>query len=88
MVSSVLVAACDGSANGTRCRLRVHPTQEWHDLYQRETNDELQSFLDRYLKGMNNDWEETPKVRVSMLKFDKVCWYIPAFMFLDRKSVV
>lgn len=64
-----------------QCRLRVHPTQEWHDLYQKETNDELQSFLDHYLKGLNNNWEKSPKVRVSMLTFDKVRLHIPAFMF-------
>jgi hypothetical protein len=53
-------------------RLRVHATQEWHDLYQKETNDELQKFLDRYTKDIDNGWEETPKVRVSIYQYNKV----------------
>jgi len=53
-------------------RLRVHSTQEWHDLYQKETNDELQKFLDRYTKGTENGWEDTPKVRVSIYRYNKV----------------
>lgn len=51
-------------------RLRIHPTQEWHDLYQPEANDDLQRFLDRYLLGKNNGWEFTPKVRLSLLRFN------------------
>ena len=53
-------------------RLRVHATQEWHDLYKKSTNDELQSFLDRYTKDIENGWEQTPKVRTSLLRFNKV----------------
>jgi hypothetical protein len=45
-------------------RLRVHETQEWYDLYQPSTNDGLQLVFDRYAKGVQNKWEETPKVRV------------------------
>lgn len=51
-------------------RLRVHPTQEWHDLYQPASNDDLQKFFDRYLVGKQNDWEATPKVRLSLLRFN------------------
>ncbi|RAK95961.1 CocE/NonD family hydrolase [Aspergillus ibericus CBS 121593] len=51
--------------------LRVHSTQEWHDLYQPSTNDELQLFFDRYTKGIENGWEETPRVRISLLQFNK-----------------
>ncbi|KAF5238961.1 hypothetical protein FANTH_10133 [Fusarium anthophilum] len=66
--------------------LRVHATQEWHDLYQQETNDELQQFLDRYTKAKDNRWELTPKVRVSILRYNKEpivnhvfpAWPIPA----------
>lgn len=50
----------------------MHATQEWHDLYQQETNDELQQFLDRYTKGKDNSWELTPRVRVSILRYNKV----------------
>ena len=54
-------------------RLRVHHTQEWHDLYQKQTVDDLQKFFDRYLKGRMNDWESTPKVRQSLLGFNREC---------------
>jgi predicted acyl esterase len=50
-------------------RLRIHPTQEWHDIYQPESNDDLQRFLDHYLLGKDNGWENTPKVRASLLRF-------------------
>ncbi|KPI34684.1 Cocaine esterase [Cyphellophora attinorum] len=51
--------------------LRIHPTQEWHDLYQPESNDDLQRFMDHYLAGKDNGWEFTPKVRVSLLRFNR-----------------
>ncbi|KAE8360997.1 alpha/beta-hydrolase [Aspergillus caelatus] len=51
--------------------LRVHPTQEWHDLYQKSTNDELQKFFDFYTKDISNGWEDTPKARVSLLRYNK-----------------
>lgn len=50
----------------------MHATQEWHDLYQKETNDELQRFFDHYTKGIENGWEETPRVRISIYHFNKV----------------
>lgn len=51
--------------------LRVHPHQEWFDLYREDTNDDLQKFLDRYCKGVANGWENnTPPVRLSLLGFD------------------
>lgn len=54
-------------------RLRIHATQEWHDLYQESNNDELQLFFDRFAKGLQNDFEnKTPKVRVSLLGFNQV----------------
>jgi uncharacterized protein len=56
----------------SRLRLRIHTTQEWHDLYQPHNNDELQRFFDRYTKGIENDWETTPKVRVSLLGYNIV----------------
>ncbi|KAF2416195.1 alpha/beta-hydrolase [Tothia fuscella] len=49
--------------------LRVHSTQEWFDLYTKQSNDDLQLFFDRYLKNVDNDWEKTPKVRVSVLTY-------------------
>ncbi|KAF4334683.1 cocaine esterase [Fusarium beomiforme] len=56
--------------------LRVHATQEWHDLYQQETNDELQQFLDRYTKGKDNGWEQTPREPIVNHVFP--AWPIPS----------
>lgn len=50
--------------------LRVHPYQEWHDLYRPESVDDLHKYFDRFLKGIKNDWEkDTPRVRLSLLGF-------------------
>lgn len=44
--------------------------QEWYELYSvPESMTELNLFFDRYLKGKDNDWEKTPKVRWSALQF-------------------
>ncbi|KIY03521.1 uncharacterized protein Z520_00212 [Fonsecaea multimorphosa CBS 102226] len=51
--------------------LRLHPTHEWHDLYQQETTDDLKKFLDLYTKGIKNNWEETPKARISVIRYDQ-----------------
>lgn len=51
-------------------RLRIHGTQEWHDLYSPDNVDDLQRFFDRYLLGKKNDWEATPRVRLSLLRFN------------------
>ncbi|KIX02765.1 uncharacterized protein Z518_08707 [Rhinocladiella mackenziei CBS 650.93] len=53
--------------------LRIHHTQEWYDLYQKWANDDLQKFFDRYLYEKANDWESTPKVRHSLLGFNRDC---------------
>ncbi|MBD5551127.1 MAG: CocE/NonD family hydrolase [Lachnospiraceae bacterium] len=47
--------------------LRVHNSHEWVDFYKSENQKELLSFFDRYLKGIENDWEKTPKVRYAVL---------------------
>lgn len=47
--------------------LRVHHTQEWPDFYDPRNQEDLGRFFDRYLKGIDNGWEATPKVRVSVL---------------------
>lgn len=50
--------------------LRWHPYQEWYDIWgNQEGRVELLSFFDRYLKGIENDWESTPRVRMSVLKY-------------------
>ncbi|KAJ5633505.1 hypothetical protein N7528_001347 [Penicillium herquei] len=44
--------------------------QEWYELYSvPESTEELNLFFDRYLKGKDNGWEKTPKVRWSALQF-------------------
>jgi predicted acyl esterase len=47
--------------------LRVHNTQEWSDYYTPEYMEDLRRFFDRYLKGTENGWEKTPRVRLSVL---------------------
>lgn len=47
--------------------LRVHNTQEWFDYYTPENVEDLRRFFDHYLKGLDNGWEQTPKVRLSVL---------------------
>ena len=54
-------------------RLRIHHTQEWHDLYQQSANDDLQKFFDKYLRGRDNGWESTPIVRHSLLGYNCPC---------------
>ncbi|KAL2833702.1 Alpha/Beta hydrolase protein [Aspergillus cavernicola] len=68
---------CEGSfqtfeqASTSKKWLRIHATQEWHDLYRPEAKDDLQRFFDFYAKGIKNRWEkETPKVRLSLLAYD------------------
>lgn len=50
--------------------LRIHDTHEWPDLDTKENADDLRKFFDRYLKGIENGWENTPKVRYSVLDFN------------------
>jgi hypothetical protein len=47
--------------------LRINDTDEWHDQYTPANEQDLLRFFDHYLKGINNGWERTPKVRVSVL---------------------
>lgn len=47
--------------------LRVHNTQEWYDYYTPENVEDLRRFFDHYLKGIDNGWEKTPRVRLSVL---------------------
>lgn len=47
--------------------LRVHDTHEWHDYYTPEHVEDLRKFFDHYLKGVNNGWEKTPRVRLTVL---------------------
>lgn len=47
--------------------LRANDTNEWHDEYTRDNEDDLLRFFDRYLKELDNDWEQTPRVRISVM---------------------
>lgn len=47
--------------------LRVHNTMEWPDYYSPESVADLRRFFDHYLKGVDNGWEATPRVRLSVL---------------------
>ncbi len=47
--------------------LRVHNTNEWLDYYQPRHVEELRKFFDHYLGGVDNGWEKTPRVRISVL---------------------
>ena len=50
--------------------LRWHPWQEWFDIWGNpQANKELGQFLDHFLKGADNGWEKTPRVRMGVLKF-------------------
>jgi uncharacterized protein len=47
--------------------LRVHREFEWPDSYTPENLEELRRFFDRYLKGIRNGWELTPRVRLDVM---------------------
>ncbi|KAG0646971.1 Cocaine esterase [Hyphodiscus hymeniophilus] len=57
-------------SSSTEKWLRIHHTQEWHDLYQPWANDDLQKFFDKYLRELDNGWETTPRVRHSILGYN------------------
>lgn len=46
--------------------LRIHSTMEWPDFYRTEAQEDLLKFFDRFLKGLENDWEATPTVRYTL----------------------
>ncbi len=47
--------------------LRIHNSQEWPDYYDEANVEDLRRFLDHYLKDTANGWEQTPRVRYSVL---------------------
>ncbi|WP_223622896.1 CocE/NonD family hydrolase [Microbacterium sp. EST19A] len=47
--------------------LRIHNTQEWPDYYEERNVEDLRRFFDHYLKGVDNDWTQTARVRYSVL---------------------
>ena len=50
--------------------LRIHDSQEWPDFYTEEFVEDRRKFFDHYLKGIDNDWEDTPTVRYSLHDFE------------------
>lgn len=62
--------------------LRVHSTQEWPDYYDEANVEDLRRFFDHYLKGVDNGWEQTPRVRYAVLNMaggDRI--NVPAAVF-------
>ncbi|KAL3483177.1 hypothetical protein BJX62DRAFT_245138 [Aspergillus germanicus] len=58
----------------TKKWMRVHANFEWYEMYERNSNDDLQRFFDRYCKGILNGWEhDTPPLRLSL----HGCGFIP-----------
>ncbi len=49
--------------------LRIHNTQEWPDYYEDANLDDVCRFFDHFLKGEDNGWENTPRVRYSVHDF-------------------
>ncbi|SFS88029.1 hypothetical protein SAMN02910357_02368 [Succinivibrio dextrinosolvens] len=47
--------------------LRVHNTNEWFDYYTKDNVEDLRKFFDHYLMDKDNGWENTPRVRLSVL---------------------
>jgi predicted acyl esterase len=50
--------------------LRIHNGQEWPDYYDEANVEDLHRFFDHYLKGEDNGWESTPRVRYSILDLE------------------
>lgn len=50
--------------------LRVHNSQEWPDYYDEANRDDLRRFFDHFLKGEDNGWEQTPRVRYAVLDLE------------------
>uniref|UniRef100_A0AAU1M2R4 CocE/NonD family hydrolase n=1 Tax=Streptomyces sp. NBC_00148 TaxID=2903626 RepID=A0AAU1M2R4_9ACTN len=50
--------------------LRIHNSQEWPDYYDEANTEDLRRFFDRFLKAEDNGWEQTPRVRYSLLDLE------------------
>lgn len=47
--------------------LRVHDGWEWPDYYDPPNVEDLRRFFDRYLRDIDNGWEQTPRVRIAVM---------------------
>lgn len=50
--------------------LRIHNNMEWPDYYEEPNLEDLRRFFDHYLKGIDNGWQATPRVRYSVLDLE------------------
>jgi predicted acyl esterase len=69
-----LYGGIDGYAkiSSTEKWLRIHREFEWPDQYHRDNLEDLKKFFDRYMKGIRNGWESTPRVRIGVMDaYDK-----------------
>ncbi|MVA57344.1 CocE/NonD family hydrolase [Agrobacterium vitis] len=55
------------SISSTEKWLRVNNTHEWTDYFNPDNVDDLRRFFDRYLKNIDNGWETTPRVRLTVM---------------------
>jgi predicted acyl esterase len=46
--------------------LRIHNNQEWPDYYEAANVADLTRFFDHFLKGIDNGWKTTPRVRYAV----------------------
>ncbi|MFB7121578.1 CocE/NonD family hydrolase [Bacillus tropicus] len=42
--------------------LKIHGRKEWETYYDRESLEQQKEFFDYFLKGIDNDWKDTPRV--------------------------
>lgn len=50
--------------------LRIHNNMEWPDYYEEANLDDLRRFFDCFLKGADNGWQRTPRVRYAVLDLE------------------
>jgi uncharacterized protein len=50
--------------------LRIHNTMEWPDYNEEANIQDLRRFFDHYLKGEDNGWTQTPRVRYALLDLE------------------
>lgn len=50
--------------------LRIHNSQEWPDYYDEANREDLRRFFDHFLKDEDNGWEQTPRVRYTVLDLE------------------
>ena len=47
--------------------LRIHNTMEWPDYYEEANLEDHLRFFDHFLRGVDNGWQHTPRVRYAVL---------------------